>query len=416
MELKNKELSYLIKRIMKRFIFIFILPFVFAELYLDFASPVMKVDSYMNSVLSKVWFQKKTNLAMPPFNLILNAGWDNPKRLEDVYKYAHWPASTDYIAQDFLRFHSAPYKIHINSMGFRGPEVSKVKPKNTFRVLAYGAYMTFGEAVNDDETYLSQAEREVNKKLHSKKVEILNGGMESATFILGLSRLQHELESSDADAVLFEYGFLDAYQVEHDKIADNYNTLIGHPELEPTLSQNSFEKAKYKLYSLYGYTEFWLYKSKVYTAIREKILNNTGEAFEVGFSELKKALTTTSKQLKAKGKIVFIVINPVLPKDAVEALTEVANDSGAVLVNGKKFFRENPPSEQMLKNFDTDPNNFLREIGFERKEIFWKKSMDLKTYAPYYQNLFQLSSLGHKLMGQLLANRIEHTIEALHKK
>ena len=391
---------------MRRLLLILLLAFCITEIYLEFGSPGMKVNSYMNSILSNVWSHDKDNIAMPPFNVILNKDWNNKERLEDIYKYAKWPSNTDYVATDFLRYHSNQYKIHINSLGFRGREVDAVKPKDTFRILAYGAYMTFGQAVNDDETYLSKAEYLLNERLQNKKVEILNGGMECGTFIMGLSRLHHELESTNADAVMFEYGFVDAHQVPHDKVPDNYATLIGHPELEPSLKQSTYEELRSAFYKLYGTLEIYFYKSKVYTAFREKVLQDTGDAFPVGYSELRKALTETSKELAAKGKKVFIVINPGLSKEAVETLTAVAMESGAILVNGKQIFNENPPTQQMLADFDKDDDNFLREIGFERPDVFWRKGLDFKEYAPYYQNLFQLSPLGHQVLGEGLANSI----------
>lgn len=391
---------------MKRLLLVILLALCIAEIYLEFGSPGSKVNSYMNSILANVWSHEKDNIAMPPFVVILNKDWDDKKRLEDIYRYAKWPASTDYVASDFLRYKYNEYKIHINSLGFRGREVDAVKPKDTFRILAYGAYMTFGQGVNDDETYLSQAEHLLNERLQNKKVEILNGGMECGTFIMGLSRLHHELESTNADAVMFEYGFVDEHQVPHDKVPDNYNTLIGHPELEPYLTQTYYERFKAAYFKWYRGLEVYLYKSKLYTGFREKVLQDTGDAFPVGFSEMQKALTEASKNLAAKGKKVFLVVHPGLSKAGIDALTAVALETGAILVNGKQIFKKNPPTQQMLADFDNDDTNFLREIGFNRPDVHWRKGLDFKVYAPYYQNLFQLSPLGHQTMGEGLADSI----------
>lgn len=391
---------------MKRVLLAILLAFCIVEVYMELRAPEIKVDSFLNSILSNVWYREKDNIAMPPFVVILNKDWNDPKRLEDIYKYSRWPSDTDYVATDFLRVKSDEYKIHINSLGFRGREVQAVKPKNTYRILAYGAYMTFGQGVNDHEVYTSRAEVLLNERLRDKKVEILNGGMECGTFIMGLSRLHHELESTDADAVLFEYGFVDGHSVPYDKVPDNYHTLIGQPELEPSLKQSFLERLWSSYIKFYGKLEVYLYKSRVYAAFRARILEHTGDAFPVGYSELKKALTETSKNLAAKGKKVFIVVNPSLPKIAVETLSAVAMESGATLVNGRQIFSENPPSPQMLANFDNDENNFLREVGFKRPEVFWRTVLDFKDYAPYYQNLYQLSPLGHEVMGEGLADSI----------
>ncbi len=396
---------------MKRILLITILGLCFAEIYMTLAWPAIRTNSYMNSILSNVWSHVKDNIAMPPFVVINNTDWDKKERLEEIYRYSRWPPGTDYDASDFLKYRPSDYKIHINSLGFRGREVSAEKPKDTFRILAYGAYMTFGQAVNDHETYVSQAEQIVNQKLPNKKVEILNGGMECGTFIMGLSRLHHELESTKADGVLFEYGFVDEHQVPHDKIPDNYNTLIGHPELEPSLKQNFFERLRAGWYKFYGNLEIYLYKSKVYTAFREKVLQDTGDAYRVGYEELRKALTKTSKELAAKGIKVFILVNPVLPKEAVQMMSEVAMETGAILVNGRQLLSETPPTPKMLEDFDNDEHNYLSEVGFKRTEMDWRKGLDFKEYAPYFHNLYQLSPTGHRVIGEGLANSIENYLK-----
>jgi len=43
--------------------------------------------------------------------------------------------------------------VYINSEGFRGPEFSKVKPENTFRIFFLGGSTTFGLGVLDNQTY-----------------------------------------------------------------------------------------------------------------------------------------------------------------------------------------------------------------------------------------------------------------------
>ena len=160
------------------------------------------------------------------------------------------------------------------------------------------------------------------------------------------------------------------------------------------------------MFNWYGYLEKYFYKSKVYAAFREKVLEDTGDAFPVGYSELKKALTETSKKLATKGIKVFIVIDPILSREAIETLTAISLETGAVLVSGPQLFSDNRPTPQMLADFDNDENNFLHEIGFKRPDVFWVKGLDFKIYAPYFQNIFQLSPLGHQVMGEGLADSI----------
>jgi len=43
--------------------------------------------------------------------------------------------------------------VYINEYGFRGPEITKEKPENTYRIFAIGASTTFGSGVYDTQTY-----------------------------------------------------------------------------------------------------------------------------------------------------------------------------------------------------------------------------------------------------------------------
>jgi len=43
--------------------------------------------------------------------------------------------------------------VHINEYGFRGPEITKEKPENTYRIFTIGASTTFGSGVFDTQTY-----------------------------------------------------------------------------------------------------------------------------------------------------------------------------------------------------------------------------------------------------------------------
>lgn len=72
-----------------------------------------------------------------------------------------------------------PHRVSINSLGFRGPEVRL--RNHILRILCIGDSFTFGDYVNDDETfpyYLQKLFQET-----SSKVEVINGGVGGTTIV-----------------------------------------------------------------------------------------------------------------------------------------------------------------------------------------------------------------------------------------
>lgn len=83
------------------------------------------------------------------------------------------------------------HKVATNSLGLRGArELEKQKPEGTFRILVIGDSMTFGWGVEDDETFSSVLERNLNavaaKAGIQKKFEVINAGFNGGFTIDGI--------------------------------------------------------------------------------------------------------------------------------------------------------------------------------------------------------------------------------------
>jgi len=66
----------------------------------------------------------------------------------------------------------------INSGGFRGREYSIEKPSGVYRIVVLGDSLTFGQGVNDNETFPYYLEELLNKKnISAKRFEVLNFGV-----------------------------------------------------------------------------------------------------------------------------------------------------------------------------------------------------------------------------------------------
>ena len=385
-----------------KFIIVLIVAGLSAEVYFRYSSPRLKMLAFQNNLLFKVWNREKLSLAMPPFNIVSNRDWDKKDRLEDVYVYSFLPPNGDYEATDFLRVKNIPYKIHINSLGFRGHEISPEKKKNIYRVISLGSYMTFGHGVNDDQTYSAVAESLLNLHSKSTQFEILNGGMETGSFILGLSRLHNESDTLKPDAVIFEYGFMDGSpNGSDDKIADNFLELKGIKKAK-TEQIDILQWAERNLYQpmLAGPLRSSLTVAAVFDKLRSLLAGNVN----FNFSQMQEALTQTALQLKKRGIKVYLLRDPILLQNLpAEFFQNIAKATGAVVVDGYAAFQENPPTPAEFIAFDND--TFLSEIGLERRSDVCGKLYT--NYGPYFQNLFQLSPLGHAVIAKALAAAIE---------
>jgi len=66
--------------------------------------------------------------------------------------------------------------VHINSDGFRGPEFTKDKPENTYRIFTLGGSTTFGSGVFDNQTYPNYLQEMFDQSNLGFKTEVINLG------------------------------------------------------------------------------------------------------------------------------------------------------------------------------------------------------------------------------------------------
>lgn len=100
--------------------------------------------------------------------------------------------------------------VKTNSFGFRGPEISKIKAENTYRIIFLGDSFAFGWGVDEDKTFVRVMEKELNtSNKFGKKVEVLNFG------VPGYSTFQ-EYELFKEQALQFNPDAVIIYFVEND--------------------------------------------------------------------------------------------------------------------------------------------------------------------------------------------------------
>ena len=103
------------------------------------------------------------------------------------------------------------YQATTNSLGFRGAEISREKPRETKRILCIGDSSTFGQFVNDEDTLAAILERLLRQEHFP--VEVINGGVPGTTIVDQVEILQRSL-SLAPDIVILTFSENDITDLE----------------------------------------------------------------------------------------------------------------------------------------------------------------------------------------------------------
>jgi lysophospholipase L1-like esterase len=103
----------------------------------------------------------------------------------------------------------------VNSLGMRGPEVTKEKPPGVFRIVCVGGSTTFGAGVPSERTYPARLQIALNELAPAGlRYEVLNCGVPGYTSVESLIQLELRLLELSPDVVLSYDAINDAYLVQ----------------------------------------------------------------------------------------------------------------------------------------------------------------------------------------------------------
>jgi len=99
-------------------------------------------------------------------------------------------------------------RVHINKLGFRGPELPQPKG-NAYRIVALGESTTFGHTINaDDVPWPRVLERMICERLKSNRpVQVINAGIPSYTIRLNVDRLAEQILPLEPDMIISYHGY-----------------------------------------------------------------------------------------------------------------------------------------------------------------------------------------------------------------
>ena len=74
-----------------------------------------------------------------------------------------------------------PYRVSIDSLGYRGTDFPRVKPQGETRIVFIGDSFVHGDFVHNEETLPAQLERVLGERCHN--VRVINAGLGGSTII-----------------------------------------------------------------------------------------------------------------------------------------------------------------------------------------------------------------------------------------
>jgi lysophospholipase L1-like esterase len=102
--------------------------------------------------------------------------------------------------------------VEVNSLGFRGEEISASKPPGTYRIVALGGSTTFGyhrSIKTTEETYPFKLEAELRRRLPGRKIEVINGGVPGYTLRTSLVNFVSRITWLQPDMIIVYHGIND---------------------------------------------------------------------------------------------------------------------------------------------------------------------------------------------------------------
>jgi lysophospholipase L1-like esterase len=106
------------------------------------------------------------------------------------------------------------YQISVNSLGFRGPEISEKRPQNALRVWCIGGSTTFDIFSPDDaSTWPMRLQAKLADRFPSKVVEVLNAGIPGEIYWGSRSDFEQKYSMVKPDYVVLYHGPNDIRQI-----------------------------------------------------------------------------------------------------------------------------------------------------------------------------------------------------------
>lgn len=170
--------------------------------------------------------------------------------------------------------------ININSHGFRGPEITKEKPDNTYRIFVVGGSTTFGGGSTSDNTTISGFLQEKFDDVNlNKQIEVINAGIPQADSVREVYYIKNKLLEFDPDLFIVYDGWNDSFP-------SDVNEKNEEELLKKENPMQDFIEKHLWFYETPKVTYTFFSHVKGYTSINEERVNEISQSWKNRWSEI----------------------------------------------------------------------------------------------------------------------------------
>ncbi len=184
--------------------------------------------------LSKKFALKKFILFCIIFMLLLFAISETFLRIKyNNYESAHY-VNTIENYDPFLQSKLAKTdNLNVNSLGFRGEEITKEKPQDTFRIVVLGGSTVLNREVPFEKNAVRLLEKKLRVHYPEKKIEVINAGKDAYTSEHSLIQYLFKIRDLHPDLIIMWHGVNDMFAsctiegLSHGNYQSDYSHLFG---------------------------------------------------------------------------------------------------------------------------------------------------------------------------------------------
>jgi lysophospholipase L1-like esterase len=247
----------------------------------------------------------------------------------------------------------------INSLGFRGPDVSAVKPPRVRRIIGLGDSFTFGVGVRYEDTFLARLQRRLATAEADRDVEVLNLGAGGYNTEQEVQLLRH-LDPALAPDVVVICFFLN--DTNAGGTSRPFNTVVPRHEL-PLWRRNS---------RLLDHLAAGAERRRAVATLIEDYHTSFGEDAE-GWVRARRALEEAKSISDRRGVRLVLAIFPVLWRlsddypfaEIHQTVAEFAGQTGIPVVDLHPAFVGHDGPELWVHPNNQHPNEVAHEIAAE---------------------------------------------------
>lgn len=178
--------------------------------FINFLFKTTKLKYKKKKIILKPWH--KVLITVVLFIVLISAG--------EIFlrnKYKNFESNSyRYTVENFHPFLQTQISKHeelpVNSLGFRGEEITASKSADTFRIVILGGSTVLNREVSFENNAARVLEKKLRKEFPDKNIEVINAGKDSYTTEHSLIQYMFNISDLDPDLIIMWHGYNDMNQ------------------------------------------------------------------------------------------------------------------------------------------------------------------------------------------------------------